>query len=71
MPLTARPTTSPDIAAALARAEASLDSVQAAFDGQLANVLEDRVIDLESEIELLEKTVHMDDYYSQTGGLET
>jgi hypothetical protein len=29
------------------------------------------VLDLESEIELLEKTVHMDDYYSQTGGLET
>ena len=39
--------------------------------GQLAGVLEDRVLDLESEIELLEKTVHMDDYYSQTGGLET
>jgi hypothetical protein len=67
--LAARPTTSPEIARALARAEASLDSVQAAFDGQFANVLEDRVLDLESEIELLEKTVHMDDYYSQTGGL--
>ena len=65
------PTSSPDIARALARAEASLDSVQTAFDRQLAGVLEDRVLDLESEIELLEKTVHMDDYYSQTGGLET
>ena len=51
-----------------ARAEASLDSVQEAFDRQLANVLEDRVLDLESEIELLEKTVHMDGMYSQTGG---
>ncbi len=69
--LASRPTSSPDIARALARAEASLDSVQTAFDGQLASVLEDRVLDLESEIELLEKTVHMDDYYSQTGGLET
>ena len=45
--------------------------MQTAFDRQLAGVLEDRVLDLESEIELLEKTVHMDDYYSQTGGLET
>ncbi len=69
--LAARPTSSPDIARALARAEASLDSVQTAFDRQLDGVLEDRVLDLESEIELLEKTVHMDDYYSQTGGLET
>ncbi len=69
--LSARPTTSPDVARALARAEASLDSVQTAFDRQLDGVLEDRVLDLESEIELLEKTVHMDDYYSQTGGLET
>ena len=69
--LATRSTSSPEIAAALARAEASLDSVQTAFEGQLANVLEDRVLDLESEIELLEKTVHMDDYYSQTGGLET
>ena len=69
--LAARPTTSPDVAAALTRAEASLDSVQTAFDGQLGSVLEDRVLDLESEIELLEKTVRMDDYYSQTGGLDT
>ena len=67
--LASRPTSSPDIARALTRAEASLDSVQTAFDRQLAGVLEDRVLDLESEIELLEKTVHMDDYYSQTGGL--
>jgi hypothetical protein len=69
--LASRPTGSPEIARALARAEASLDSVQTAFDGQLANVLGDRVLDLESEIELLEKTVRMDDYFSQTGGLET
>ena len=69
--LASRPTPSPDVARALARAEASLDSVQTAFDRQLDGVLEDRVLDLESEIELLEKTVHMDDYYSQTGGLET
>jgi hypothetical protein len=42
--------------------------VQQAFDRQLANVLEDRVLDLESEIELLEKTVDMDTMFTQTGG---
>jgi len=67
--LAARPSASPEIKRALARAEESLDSVQTAFDGQLANVLEDRVLDLESEIELLEKTVRLDDLYSQTDGL--
>jgi hypothetical protein len=41
--------------------------VQQAFDRQLANVLEDRVLDLESEIELLEKTVRMETMYTQTG----
>ncbi|MBE0527780.1 MAG: 5-bromo-4-chloroindolyl phosphate hydrolysis family protein, partial [Thermoleophilia bacterium] len=40
----------------LDRAEASLKVVQQAFDRQLANVLEDRALDLESEIELLERT---------------
>jgi hypothetical protein len=45
---------------ALRRAEDSLDSVQQAFDRQLAAVLEDRVFDLEAEIELLERTVAME-----------
>jgi len=67
--LALRPSSSAEIKRALARAEEALDSVQTAFDGQLANVLEDRVLDLESEIELLEKTVHMDDLYSQTDAL--
>ena len=67
-PLAARRLASPEINAALGKAEASLDSVQQAFDRQLANVLEDRVLDLESEIELLEKTVDMETMFSQTGG---
>lgn len=58
---------SPDVAQALTHAEASLEAVQQAFDRQLANVLEDRVLDLESEIELLEKTVRMETMYTQTG----
>ena len=60
--------TSPEIVEALGKAEASLDSVQQAFDRQLSNVLEDRVLDLESEIELLEKTVDMETMFTQTGG---
>ncbi len=66
--LSSRGAASPEIAEALAKAEASLDNIQQAFDRQLANVLEDRVLDLESEIELLEKTVGMDSMFTQTGG---
>jgi hypothetical protein len=66
--LAQREAVSPEIREALTKAEASLGSVQQAFDRQLANVLEDRVLDLETEIELLEKTVDMDGMYTQTGG---
>lgn len=44
----------------LARAEASLDSIQRAFDQQLVALLQREVIDLDSEVELLERTVQMD-----------
>ncbi len=54
----------------LARAEASLKVVQQAFDRQLANVLEDRALDLDSEIELLERTVRSETMYTQTGELQ-
>jgi hypothetical protein len=60
---------SPDITATLKRAEDSLHIVQQAFDRQLAAVLEDRAMDLDSEIELLERTVRSDTMFSQTGGL--
>ncbi len=53
----------------LERAEASLKVVQQAFDRQLASVLEDRAMDLDSEIELLERTVRSDTMYTQTGEL--
>jgi hypothetical protein len=59
----------PEINQTLARAEASLKVVQEAFDRQLANVLEDRAMDLDSEIELLERTVRSDTMYTQTGEL--
>ena len=64
-----RGSTSPDITATLKRAEGSLHIVQQAFDRQLAAVLEDRAMDLDSEIELLERTVRSETMYSQTGGL--
>jgi len=68
--LTERGPASPDITATLARAEASLRVVQQAFDRQLAGVLEDRALDLDSEIELLERTVRSETMYSQTGELK-
>ena len=43
--------------------------MQQAFDRQLANVLEDRALDLDSEIELLERTVRTETMYTQTGEL--
>ena len=50
----------------LSRAEASLNVVQEAFDRQLAAVLQDRAMDLDSEIELLERTVRSETMYTQT-----
>ena len=67
--LTSRGSSSPEIARTVTRAETSLRVVQQAFDRQLANVLEDRALDLDSEIELLERTVRSETMYSQTGGL--
>ena len=58
--LSRRDLDSPDTRTTLARAEASLDSIQRAFDSQLAGLLQHQVLDLDSEIALLEKTVQMD-----------
>jgi len=55
---------SADVQTTLARAEASLDAIQQAFDKQLAGLLEHDVIDLDSEVALLEKTVQMDNLMS-------
>jgi len=62
-----RGSTTAEINQTLDRAEASLKVVQQAFDRQLANVLEDRAMDLDSEIELLERTVRSETMYTQTG----
>ncbi len=68
--LAGRPSSSPDIDKTIVRAEDSLHVVQQAFDRQLAGVLEDRALDLDSEIELLERTVRSETMYTQTRELE-
>jgi 5-bromo-4-chloroindolyl phosphate hydrolysis protein len=68
--LTGRSSPSREIEKTVDRAEDSLRVVQQAFDRQLANVLEDRALDLDSEIELLERTVRSETMYTGTGELE-
>ncbi len=51
---------SAEVDEALVRAERSLDAIEQAFEQQLRGLLERRVIDLESEVALLEKTVQLD-----------
>jgi hypothetical protein len=58
--LSAQHVRDPDVEATLSRAVTSLDSIQQAFDKELAAVLQRDLIDLDSEIALLEKTVQMD-----------
>jgi hypothetical protein len=65
--LTTRAAASPEITKTVGRAESSLQVVQQAFDRQLANVLEDRALDLDSEIELLERTVRSETMYTRSG----
>jgi hypothetical protein len=58
---------SQEVRSTLERAVASLDSVQQAFDRELANLVQGEVIDLDSEIALLEKTVGMENLFSEKG----
>jgi hypothetical protein len=58
---------SPEVRSTLERAAASLGSVQQAFDRELANLVQNEVIDLDSEIALLEKTVEMENLFNETG----
>lgn len=58
--LSGRHLASADAARTLTQAEASLSGIQKAFDNQLSGLLQYRLLDLDSEISLLEKTVRMD-----------
>lgn len=58
----------PEAGETLSRAELSLQSIQRSFDQQLAALLQRDVIDLDSEIALLEKTVQMDSLMNGRSG---
>lgn len=51
---------SAEVRETLARAEAALDGIQNAFDAQLNALMQQRVLDLDNEIALLESTVRND-----------
>jgi len=50
----------PAITASLARAENLLDQIRGTYKKQLANLLEDDILDLNTEISLLEKTMKLE-----------
>lgn len=52
---------SPDIAATLTKAELMLGSIEKAFEKQLARLLRDDAMDLDTEIQTLEKTFNAED----------
>lgn len=58
--LSQRGVTSSDLASALARTEGTLDTLRKAFEKQLALLLEDDVMDLDTELQLLERTIKME-----------
>lgn len=49
-----------EIQEALAKAEASLDTIRSAFENQLAKLLAGDVMDLDAELDLLQKTITME-----------
>jgi hypothetical protein len=58
--LSSAPSDSPEVRRTLVQAEAALAEVQRAFDRQLQDLLQQQLLELDSEIALLEKTVQMD-----------
>lgn len=58
--LSSRGVTDPGIQASLAKVESSLSTIQSAFEKQLAQLLENDVMDLDTELEVLEKTIEME-----------
>ena len=58
--LTSRNITSNEVSAALAKVEGMLDSIQHVFEQQLAAAAQDDVLDLDTELGLLEQTLKME-----------
>ena len=52
---------SPDITATLTKAERMLDNIETAFEKQLARLLRDDALDLDTDIQTLEKTFNAED----------
>jgi 5-bromo-4-chloroindolyl phosphate hydrolysis protein len=59
--LSAQNVRSPEIAATLTKAELMLDSIEKAFEKQHARLLRDDAMDLDTEIQTLEKTFNAED----------
>jgi 5-bromo-4-chloroindolyl phosphate hydrolysis protein len=59
--LSAQKVQSPDIAATLTKAEGMLDSIRRAFEKQQARLLQNDAMDLDTEIQTLEKTFNAED----------
>jgi 5-bromo-4-chloroindolyl phosphate hydrolysis protein len=66
--LASRGSYSPEVRKTLAQAENSLPGIQRAFDSQLESLLQLDLLDLESEIDLLDKTVQLENRFNS--GLE-
>ncbi len=58
--LTANPVRDDKIKTSIARVEAMLDTIDKAFEKQLANLLSNDVMDLDAELALLESTINME-----------
>jgi hypothetical protein len=58
--LGSRRNASGEIGASLAKVESMLDPVQRVFEQQLAASAQDEVLDLDTELKLLEQTLHLE-----------
>ena len=58
--LATKSVSSDELSESLERAEASLDTIKTAYDKQLAQLLENDVMDLDTELRVLEQTIRME-----------
>jgi hypothetical protein len=67
--LTARTNPTPEMTETIARAESSLPGIQQAFESQLSSLLQVDLLDLDSEIALLEKMADMNQRFDEARGV--
>lgn len=58
--LSSKSVQSEDLSTSLTKVEESLDTIKSAYDKQLAQLLENDVMDLDTELEVLERTIRME-----------